>query len=150
MKLAFLSSVIVTLFFASGLAVTQETQETTQEQKDEKKEDPTKGSKNVDEVVNYPMGLVLDAARQAMETYGCEIKKEKEDYLEGTRSRHLGAFVGSGGEKIKVKLSKEKEGTRVKINTGKGFVGRMGKKNWSTPIFKEMMRLLEESATNPT
>jgi predicted dinucleotide-utilizing enzyme len=148
MKFAFLSSVIVALFFVSGVADTHDRQETTQEKKEEQQEDPTKGSKNVDEVVNYPMELVLEAARQAMETYGCEIKKEKADYLEGTRSRHIGAFVGSGGEKIKVKLSEEKEGTRVKINTGKGFMGRLGKKNWSTPIFKEMMRLLEESSTD--
>jgi len=54
-------------------------------------------------------------------------------------------FVGSGGEKVKVKLSAKGSETRVKISTGKGFVGRVGKKNWSTPIFDEMMRILKSS-----
>ena len=107
--------------------------------------DPSKGSKDVDQTVAYPMDKVLDAAKQAIATYGCSIKKEKTDYLECTRDRHVGVFVGSGGEKVKVKLSEKGSETRVQISTGKGFVGRVGKKNWSTPIFNEMMKILKGS-----
>jgi hypothetical protein len=111
----------------------------------EKENDPSKGSKDVDQTVSYPMDKVLDAAKQAIATYGCSVKKEKTDYLECTRDRHIGVFVGSGGEKVKVKLSAKGNETRVQISTGKGFVGRVGKKNWSTPIFNEMMKILKSS-----
>lgn len=107
--------------------------------------DPSKGSKDVDQTIAYPMDKVLDAAKQSLATYGCSIKKEKTDYLECTRDRHVGVFVGSGGEKVKVKLSAKGSETRVQISTGKGFVGRLGKKNWSTPIFDEMMKVLKGS-----
>jgi hypothetical protein len=109
------------------------------------KNDPSKGSKDVDQTVPYPMDKVLDAAKQALATYGCNVKKEKADYLECTRDRHVGVFVGAGGEKVKVKLSARGSETRVEIKTGKGFVGRLGKKNWSTPIFDEMMKTLRGS-----
>lgn len=111
------------------------------------KDDPSKGSKDVDQTVAYPMDKVLDAAKQALTTFGCDVKKEKEkaDYLECTRDRHVGVFVGAGGEKVTVKLSAKGSETRVEIKTGKGFVGRVGKKNWSTPIFDEMMKTLKGS-----
>ena len=111
----------------------------------EEKDDASKGSKDVDRAVAYPMAQVLDAAKQALNTYGCDVKKEKPDYLECTRDRHVGAFVGSGGEKVTVQLSAKDSETRVEIKTGKGFVGRLGKKNWSTPIFDEMMKTLKGS-----
>ena len=97
----------------------------------------------MNEVVQYPMDGVQRAVKTGMETYGFDIKQEKQDYLEGTRSRHVGVFVGSGGEKVTVKLSPESGGTRVQIQTGKGFVGRAGKKNWSTPIFNEALKVLK-------
>ena len=111
----------------------------------EEKDDASKGSKDVDRTVAYPIAKVLDAAKQALNTYGCDVKKEKPDYLECTRDRHVGAFVGSGGEKVTVQLSAKGSETRVEIKTGKGFVGRLGKKNWSTPIFDDMMKTLKGS-----
>lgn len=112
---------------------------------EKEKDDPSKGSKDVDQTIAYPMAKVLDAAKLAMATYGCDSKKDKEkpDYLECTRDRHVGVFVGSGGEKVTVKLTEKGTETRVEIKTGKGFVGRVGKKNWSTPIFNEMMKSLK-------
>ena len=107
------------------------------------KDDPTKGSKDVDQTVPYQMEKALEAAKQALATYGCSIKKERADYLECTRDRHIGVVVGSGGEKVTLKLSAKGSETRVEIKTGKGFVGRVGKKNWSTPIFDEMMKTLK-------
>lgn len=106
--------------------------------------DPTRGSKNVSQVVAFPIEDVMEAARKAVRRYGCDIKKESRGYLECTRSREIGVFVGSGGEKVKVRLSKKRNGTLVKIDTGKGFVGRLGKKNWSTPIFNAMVKTLEK------
>ena len=58
---------------------------------------------------------------------GCDVKKEKPDYLECTRSRHVGVMVGSGGEKVTVQLTDNGAETRVQIKMGKGFVGWLGK-----------------------
>jgi hypothetical protein len=130
----------------SDSALTTNTQETQAAKPPEtEKDDPTKGSKDMNEVVEYPIARVLEAAKQAVATYGCEIKKEKSDSLECTRSRHIGAFVGSGGEKVTVQLSAEGDRTKVIIKTGKGFVGRLGKKNWSTPVFNEIVRILKSA-----
>ena len=135
---AILLLVLLCLYFGQAVGAPKDANE--QEQTEE---DATKGSKDVDEVVQYPMDAVQRAVKIGMQTYGFDIKKEEADYLEGTRSRHVGVVVGSGGEKVTVKLSPESGGTRVKIETGKGFVGRAGKKNWSTPIFNEALKALK-------
>jgi hypothetical protein len=135
---AILLLVLLCLYF--GHAVAAPTDASDQKQTEE---EATKGSKDVNEVIQYPMDAVQRAMKIGMQTYGFDIKKEKPDYLEGTRSRHVGVVVGSGGEKATINLSPESGGTRVKIETGKGFVGRMGKKNWSTPIFKEGLKVLK-------
>jgi hypothetical protein len=134
------------VLLSSGQALTTTSQEIQPAKpSEETRDDPTKGSKDINEVVEYPIAKVLEAAKQALATYGCEIKKEKPDYLECTRSRHIGAFVGSGGEKVTVQLSSEGDRTKVIIKTGKGFVGRLGKKNWSTPTFNEIVRILKSA-----
>lgn len=138
------SLVAIMLTFCTAICA-QTTQPTPQAQQTQEKDDPSKGSKNIDQTVAYPMDKVLDAAKQALATYGCNVKKERADYLECTRDRHVGVFVGSGGEKVTVRLSAKGSETRVEIKTGKGFVGRLGKKNWSTPIFDEMMKTLKGS-----
>lgn len=106
---------------------------------------PSQGSKDVDRSVAYPLAQVLDAAKQALTTYGCDIKKEGPEYLECTRGRHVGVLVGSGGEKVTVRLGADGSQTRVEIKTGKGLVGRLGKKNRSTPIFDEIVKTLAGS-----
>ena len=129
----------------SVLSVAQPQQALANASQEEKKDDPSKDSKDEDRTIAYPAAKVLEAARQALATYGCDVKKEKPDYLECTRSRHVGVMVGSGGEKVTVQLTDKGTGTRVQIKTGKGFVGRLGKKNWSTPIFDEMLTTLKGS-----
>lgn len=141
-KRILIGSLVAIVLTLSNSIYAQTTQPTPQAQE---KEDPSKGSKNIDQTVAYPMDKVLEAAKQALATYGCNVKKERADYLECTRDRHVGVFVGAGGEKVTVKLSAKDSETRVEIKTGKGFVGRLGKKNWSTPIFDEMMKTLKGS-----
>jgi hypothetical protein len=105
---------------------------------------PTDGSRDVDQVVAHPPERILAAAKQAVAVYGCDVKKERSGSFECTRRRQVGVLVGSGGEKVTVKVTAKDGGSRVVIKTGKGFVGRLGKKNWSTPIFNELLRLLDE------
>jgi hypothetical protein len=77
-----------------------------------------------------------------MASHDVQIKKNLPDLLEGTRKR-FSKPGNEGGEKITVQLTRLPDGTRVVIKTGLGFRGRLNKSNWSTPIFKEMVRLLE-------
>jgi hypothetical protein len=140
--LACLAACLVTLSGAIGVAPAVAA---AQAPPQAEKADPSKDSKDVDQTVAYPMASVLEAAKQALTTYGCDLKKETADYVECTRDRHVGAFVGSGGEKITVRLSAKGNETRVEIKTGKGFVGRLGKKNWSTPVFEDMLATLKGS-----
>ena len=137
--------VCVWVLAVSFVSVAQPQLALTAASQDEKRDDPSDDSKDVDRTVAYPAAKVLEAARQALATYGCDVKKENPDYLECTRSRHVGVMVGSGGEKVTVQLTDNGAETRVQIKTGKGFVGRLGKKNWSTPIFDDMMTTLKGS-----
>ncbi len=108
-------------------------------------EHPAAGSKNMEEIVPYLVDQVRTALKRSMEKYSCRVTKEEDDKIECKRGRgNYEAPQGGGGEKVTAKLKIDDSSTRVKIKTGKGFVGRFGKKNWSTPIFKEMMRILEE------
>ena len=140
-----ISCVVVSLFAVTEPLVGEARRQQAPPAAQAEQEDPSKGSKDVDRTVSYPMAQVLEAAKQAVATYGCDIKKETADYVECTRDRHIGAFVGSGGEKITVRLNTQGTETRVVIKTGKGFVGRLGKKNWSTPVFEDMLATLKGS-----
>jgi hypothetical protein len=107
--------------------------------------DPTKGSKDIDKVIEYAPDKVLQAAREAFLVYGCDIdaKKDKPDYVECKRANKMGVFVGSGGEKLSVRVSAKGTSTRVEVKTSKTFVGIAGQKNWSTPVFDEMLKILK-------
>jgi hypothetical protein len=108
----------------------------------ESKVNPTAGSENVDELVAYPIERVLAALKPAMEKYGCRVTQEREDLVQCKRARGNNEATGRGGEQVTAKLSRDGASTRVKVETGKGFVGRLVKKNWSRPIFEEMKRNL--------
>ena len=138
-------SACVCLAVLSGVCLAQSGQAVQPAIQAGEKDDASKGSKDVDQTIAYSIARVLEATKQALTTYGCDVKKEKPDYLECTRDRHVGAFVGSGGEKITVQISAKGDETRVEIKTGKGFAGRLGKKNWSTPIFDELVKTLKGS-----
>jgi hypothetical protein len=115
---------------------------------------PTAGSKDVDTVVPYRRDAVASAIKSAMEGMGCDVKKAKADRLECKRpwakGRHDTERTGSGGEKVTAKLDAKGDQTRVRIETEKGFVGRLVKKNWSTPIYDAMMKGLQEPAQSTT
>ena len=110
---------------------------------------PTEGSKNVKEVVPHSVEQIRLALQPAMEMYGCQITKEKDDEMECKRGRgeNPGA-QGCGGEKVTGKFKAEGSSTRVEIKTAKGFLGAACKKNWSTPMFNEMMKNLASTSTS--
>jgi hypothetical protein len=107
---------------------------------------PTAESKDKDEVVPFGTDKVAAALKVAMENEGCKVTEENQGRIECKRPRGASERTGSGGEKITAMLEPRGAQTRVRIQTGKGFYGRLGKKNWSTAIYDEMMKTLQKAA----
>ncbi len=86
---------------------------------------------------------VQKAAADALTVLGCEIKKNEPGLVEGPRSRKIGAFVGSGGEVLSVKITaKDAESSQVTVRTTKTFMGRAGQKVWDQPMLDEINKAL--------
>jgi hypothetical protein len=105
---------------------------------------PTAGSKDMDEVVAFGTDKIMAALKPAMERLGCKVTEATASRIKCKRSRGKSeqTGTGNGGESVTATLDPEGEQTRIRISTGLGFYGRVYKKNWSTPIFQEMMRNL--------
>jgi hypothetical protein len=111
---------------------------------------PTAESRDMDEVVPYGLPAVAAALKPAMEDMGCHVRKSSATRIECHRDRSKGGGVertGVGGEKVTAELNEQDQGTRVLISTEKGFEGHVYKKNWSTPIYQEMLKTLQKPAS---
>ncbi|MGB0034321.1 MAG: hypothetical protein WBP79_02465 [Candidatus Acidiferrales bacterium] len=110
---------------------------------------PTAGSKDMDEVIPFRMDAVAAALKPAMESVGCNVTHATSNHLECKREWAKGRDTertGAGGEKVTASLEAKGEQTRVRVSTEKGVRGRMVKRNWSTPIYNEMMKTLQKPA----
>lgn len=107
---------------------------------------PTAESKDMDGVIPFGMDKVVAALKPAMESEGCKLTEVTASRIECKRGRGGSERTGNGGEKVTATLEAKGEQTRVRIRTGKGAVGRIGKRNWSTPIYVEMMKGLQRPA----
>jgi hypothetical protein len=106
--------------------------------------DPEWMSVDVDEPVAYPMGKVMAALEIGMQTQNCKVTEKTADRIECKRPRVLSSShsYDLGGESVTGVLVENGSQTQVRITTGKGFYGRLAKKNWSTPVFEAMMKEL--------
>jgi hypothetical protein len=114
---------------------------------------PTAGSKDMDELVPFPMDAVAAALKPAMESMGCNVTHTTSNHIECKRewAKQMDTErTGAGGEKVIARLDAKGEQTRVRIETEKGVRGRLVKKNWSTPIYDEMMKTLQKPAQSAT
>jgi len=102
-------------------------------------------SVDVDESVAYPMDKVMDALEISMQTHNCHISEKTGERIECKRPRLLTGTQAYdlGGESVTGFLEAAGTATHIRITTGKGFYGRLAKKNWSTPIFEAMMTELQ-------
>ncbi len=105
---------------------------------------PTANSKDMDEIVSFQIEKVAAALKPAMESMGCKVTSETASRLECKRGRGYSEQTGGGGESVTATLEANGQQTHVRIWTGKGFVGRVEKKNWSTPIYEEMVKKLQK------
>ncbi|HEY5809142.1 MAG TPA: hypothetical protein VIT67_14305 [Povalibacter sp.] len=98
-------------------------------------------------VIEQPIARVQEQAVNALVVLGCEIKKQLPNYVEGKRVRKIGAFVGSGGETIRVWLAEVDGKVGVKVTTDKTFVGGAGQKNWDDETLAEIQKGLTGAAS---
>lgn len=91
----------------------------------------------------FPASLakVKEAAIGALNALEFEVKKDAGNDVEANKKRHVGVFVGSGGEKVVLHFAEAEEGgqkgTRVSGETKKGFVGRAGQKSWTNAVLTQ-------------
>ncbi len=98
--------------------------------------DSLAGTKDVDEVIPFGVDKVAAALKDAMEGQGCKVTQV-------TSSRIECKLTGAGGEQVTATLEAKGEQTQVRIWTGQEFTEQPKKRNWSTPIYQEMMKSLK-------
>jgi hypothetical protein len=102
--------------------------------------DPTKGSRDTDEVVPFPMDRVVAGLKPAMETVACKVKRQALNQVSCSRPHINTDRTGFGGEYITAELEAAGDGTRVRIHTAK--LGLNMGKNWSSPIYRALRKQL--------
>jgi hypothetical protein len=103
-------------------------------------------SVDVDEVIPFAADKALAALKPAMESQECNVTAESAGRLEckRPRGRTSSEHSGEGGESVTAMLEAQGDKTHVRITTGLGFYGRLAKRNYSTPIYEEMIRNLQK------
>jgi hypothetical protein len=107
--------------------------------------DPNLITVDVDEVVPFDMDKVGAALKPAMESENCKVTEASASRIECKRPRDHATWSngGSGGESVTATLEAKGDQTHVMITTSLGFGRRLAaKKNWSTPIFEGMLKIL--------
>lgn len=141
---------LIVLILLTGMAVGQD-----KDKKSEKKDGdpaPTAGCASTEvksgkekgpqkRFYEAPPAKVKEALLGALAALEFNIKKDTGNEISAQKSRHLGVFVGSGGETLNLKLAAGEEdgkkGTIVEGETKKGFVGRVGQKSWTNAVFDQ-------------
>lgn len=108
--------------------------------------EPVMGEKCYDASVLLGVDLkrAHDIARKVIIALDSTITEETETSIKAQRNRHVGVFVGSGGEELAVALEEiEGDKTFVSATTKTGFVGGAGQKAWSCQMVDEMVKMAD-------
>ncbi len=98
----------------------------------------------------YDASILLDAhlqkakdiSKKVIIAIDASIEEETLTFIKAQRNRHIGLFVGSGGEELFVTLQEvNDQSTFVSVATKTGFVGGAGQKAWSCKIVDEMAKM---------
>jgi|SRR3989338_343794 len=106
--------------------------------------EPQKGESCYDASVLLGVDLKrgMDIAKKVISGLDATINKETENSIEAQRNRHIGLFIGSGGEELVIELKKiDDTKTFVTVATKTGFVGGAGQKPWSCEIVDQMVKM---------
>lgn len=106
--------------------------------------EPVKGEKCYDASVllGVNMQRAKDIAKKTLIALDSKITEETDTSIKAQRNRHIGVFVGSGGEELAVNLKEiDSNKTFISATTKTGFVGGAGQKAWSCRIIDEMIKM---------
>ncbi len=106
--------------------------------------EPMKGDKCYDASVllGAKFQEAKDIAKKVIIALDSTITEELDTSIKAQRNRHIGVFVGSGGEELTVNLKEIDSGkTFISVTTKTGFVGGAGQKAWSCTIVDEMVKM---------
>jgi len=97
-------------------------------------------------VVHHPMAAAHKAAENSLAVSGfTKIGKNYDGFIEAERPRHMGLFIGSGGEICRIWLNPtNNDETEVKVDSVKTFVGMVGQKEWDSTVLAEIVRDLNK------
>jgi hypothetical protein len=107
---------------------------------------PQKAADCYDASVLLGAGLARtkDVTKKVLVAVDASVESEAVDTLKAQRNRHIGVFVGSGGEELFINWNAMgTEKTYVTVTTKTGFVGGAGQKAWSCQIVDEMVKMVK-------
>lgn len=140
------TSLLITSFFAgvilSGCAGVQVSKFAYDESYQANK--PMKGEKCYDASVLLAVDInrARDIAKKVLVAVDSTISEETDTLIKAQRNRHIGVFIGSGGEELSISLKETGENqTFMSITTKTGFVGGAGQKAWSCQIVDEVVKM---------
>lgn len=105
---------------------------------------PMKGEGCYDASVLLGVALsrAKDVAKKVLVAVDSTITEEADTLIKAQRNRHIGVFVGSGGEELSVNFKAvDNDKTFTSVTTKTGFVGGAGQKAWSCQIVDEMVKM---------
>ena len=83
-------------------------------------------------------------ATKVLSAVDARVTENTPTQIKAQRNRHIGLFVGSGGEELNVTLRPVSDsGTFVAVATKTGFVGGAGQKAWSCQIVDQMVTMAQ-------
>ena len=106
--------------------------------------EPIKGDKCYDAAVLLGIDIkrAKDIAKKVIIALDSKITEEQGTSIKAQRNRHIGLFVGSGGEELAVNLKEiDSNKTFISATTKTGFVGGAGQKAWSCQIIDEIVKM---------
>jgi hypothetical protein len=104
---------------------------------------PIKDDKCYDAAVLLELDLSRSGvvAKKALKKVDAKIQEKTDTYIKAQRRRHIGIFLGRGGEILIVRLKKVKEKyTFVTVATGIGIFGEAGSEPWSCRVIDEILK----------
>ena len=106
--------------------------------------EPIKGEGCYDASVllGVDMKRAKDIAKKVVIALDSKITEETDTSINAQRNRHIGVFVGSGGEELAINLKEiDNSKTFISATTKTGFVGGAGQKAWSCQLIDEMVKM---------
>jgi len=86
--------------------------------------------------------IANDITRKVLVAIDATIQEDSLSFIRAQRNRHIGVFVGSGGEQLFITLQEINDNsTFITVATKTGFVGGAGQTSWSCKVVEELAKM---------